>query len=361
MTDNWCCSKEGITRRSVLLQGASAAASLLAPGLDSRVLAQSLGGGTSGIIDVHHHVSPPAFLSALIKHQAGERPMLDWTPERSIEDMDRAGVSLSVTSITTPGVWFGDREEARQLARVCNDYGAKLKTDFPGRFGLFASLPLPSVDDSLREIEYAFDQLRADGVGIMTSFGDKWLGDESLAPVMEELNWRKAIVYTHPTVANCCRNVLPDVHYSVVELSTDTTRAIANLVFSGTAARFPDIRYIFSHAGGTMPFIYQRFVAYPRLDQVLGLNKGVQGKVPEGVLKALQSFYYDTAQSAHPMAMKPLADLVSAKQILFGTDFPFRTASDHVKGLAGCAFSAQDLALIYRGNALHLMPQLGRG
>jgi hypothetical protein len=159
----------------------------------------------------------------------------------------------------------------------------------------------------------------------MTSFGDKWLGDETFAPVMEELNRRKAIVYTHPSVANCCRNVLPNVHYSVVELSTDTTPAIANLVFSGTAARFPDIRFIFSHAGGTMPFIYQRFVAYPMLDKALGLNKDIQGKVPAGVLKTLQSFYYDTAQAAHPMAMKPLANLVSAKQILFGTDFPFRT------------------------------------
>src|SRR5262245_58765988 len=123
----------------------------------------------------------------------------------------------------------------------------------------------------------------------MTSFGDKWLGDESLVPVMEELNRRRAIVYTHPTVANCCRNVLPDVHYSVVELSTDTTRAIANVIFSGAAARFPDIRFIFSHAGGTMPFIYQRFVAYPLLDKALGLNKAIQDKVPAGVLKILQS------------------------------------------------------------------------
>jgi predicted TIM-barrel fold metal-dependent hydrolase len=216
------------------------------------------------------------------------------------------------------------------------------------------------VHDSLKEIEYAFDHLKADGVGIMTSFGDKWLGDESLSPVMEELNRRKAIVYTHPTVANCCRNILPEVHYSVVELSTDTTRAIANLVFSGTAARFPDIRFIFSHAGGTMPFIYQRFVAYPRLDKALGLNKGIEAKVPGGVLKTLQSFYYDTAQSAHPMAMKPLTNLVSANRILFGTDFPFRTAADHVKGLTGCDFGEQELALIYRRNATQLMPQLSR-
>jgi len=350
-------SSEHITRRAFLSKGAATAGSLLAGCSAGVVLAQTDANGQSGIIDVHHHVSPPKFVAALAKHQLGERPMLDWAPSRSIENMDRAGVALSVTSVTTPGVWFGDRDEARQLARECNEYGARLRTDFPGRFGLFASLPLPDIDDSLKEIEYSFDHLKADGIGVMTSFGDKWLGDESFNPIMEELNRRKAILYTHPTVANCCQNLLPDVHYSVVELSTDTTRAIANLVFSGTTTRFPDIRFIFSHAGGTMPFIYQRFAAYPSLDKALGLKKDIQAKVPGGVLKELQSFYYDTAQGAHPMAMEPLAKLVSARQILFGTDFPFRTAADHVKGLSKCSFSTDDLAAIYRDNALRLMPQ----
>ncbi len=351
-------SDSAVTRRSILLGGA-AAAGWISFFASQSALAQSTAIPVP-VIDVHHHVSPPTFVSALLKYRLGERPMVDWTPARSIEDMDRAGVAVSITSITTPGVWFGDRDEARRLARECNDYGAKLRSDFPGRFGLFGSLPLPNVDDSLKEIEYVLDELKADGVGIMTSFGDKWLGDESFTPVMEELNRRGAIVYTHPTVANCCRNVLPDVHYSVVELSTDTTRAIANLVFSGTAARFPNIRFIFSHAGGTMPFIYQRLVAYPILDKKLGLEKDIQAKVPGGVLNALRSFYYDTAQSAHPMAMEPLAKLVSAKQILFGTDFPFRTAADHVKGLTTCSFSTADLAAIYRENALRLMPQFSR-
>jgi 6-methylsalicylate decarboxylase len=340
-----------ITRRAFLSAGAAALGESFITGAS----AQADRG--PNIIDVHHHISPSSFTTALINHKLGERPMLDWTPARSIEDMDKAGVARSVTSITTPGVWFGDRDEARRLARECNDYGAKLRSDFPGRFGLFASLPLPNVDDSLREIEYALDHLKADGIGVMTSFGDKWLGDESFNPVMEELDRRKSTVYTHPSVANCCRNLLPDVHYSVVELATDTTRAIASLLFSGAINRFPNIRFIFSHAGGTMPFIYQRLTAYPFLDKALGLNKGIEAKVPGGVLKALQSLYYDTAQAAHPMAMEPLSKLVSAKQILFGTDFPFRTASDHVKGLSQCGFRTEELADIYRGNALRLMPQ----
>lgn len=309
-----CGRKPELSRRGFLAGASASVGTLACDSYLARALAQTE--RTAGIIDVHHHVSPPPFISALKKHKLGERPMLDWTPARSIEDMDSAGVSASITSITTPGVWFGNRDEARYLARDCNEYGATLARDFPGRFGLFASLPLPNIDDSLREIEYAFDHLKADGIGVMTSFGDKWLGDSAFTPVMDELNRRKAIVYTHPTVANCCRNLLPDVHYSVIELASDTTRTIASLVFSGAVARFPDIRFIFSHAGGTMPFIYQRFASYLFIDQALGLGKNIQDKVPGGVLKALQSFYYDTAQAAHPMAMEPLAKLVSSKRIL---------------------------------------------
>ena len=356
-----CCRMRGFgsTRRDVLVGASAIVGGLLIESSLGRLLAQPTTPSSAGIIDVHHHISPPTFVTALAKYKLGERPMVDWTPARSIEDMDRAGVSLSISSITTPGVWFSNDADACILARECNDYAAKLATQHPGRFGVFASLPLPAVDGCLKEIEYSFDTLKADGVGVMTSVGDKWLGDASFTPVMEELNRRKAVVYVHPSVANCCRNILPDVHYSVVELATDTTRAIANLLFTGTATRFPDIRFIFSHAGGTVPFIYQRLTGYPFLDKALGLGKDIQKKVPS-VLKALQSFYYDTAQAAHPMAMEPLAKLVSTTQIMFGTDFPFRMAADHVKGLGECAFKADELKAIYRGNAIRVMPQFSK-
>ncbi|MEP7031652.1 MAG: amidohydrolase family protein, partial [Pseudolabrys sp.] len=320
-------------------------------------IAQAAKPDSRGIIDVHHHLSPTTFIKALNEHKLGERPILDWTPARSIEDMDRAGVATAITSITHPGLWFGDSAETRRLARECNDYAARLAVDHPRRFGMFASLPLPDVDASLKEIEYAFDTLKADGVGVMTSFGDKWLGDKSFEPVMQELNRRKAVLYTHPTVANCCRNLMPDIHYSVVELATDTTRAIANLVFTGTASRFPDIRYIFSHAGGTMPFTFGRFAGYPFLDKGMGLGLNIQQKVPQGVLKTLQSFYYDTAQTSYPTAMEPLKKIVGTSQILFGTDFPFRTSADHVKGLAGSGFTESELGAIHRENAIRIMPQ----
>ena len=164
--------------------------------------------------------------------------MLDWTPARSIEDMDRAGVGLSETSLTTPRVWYGDREEARQLARVCNDCGARIKADFPGRFGLFASMPLPNVDDSLKEIEYAFGTLKADGIGLLTSYNGKYLGDASFAPVYAELNRRKAVIYVHPLAPNCCGDVVPGIPPGSIEYATDSTRTIADQLgncFTGAA------------------------------------------------------------------------------------------------------------------------------
>ena len=169
---------------------------------------------------------------------------------------------------------------------------------------------------------------------------------------MEELNRRKAVVYTHPTTANCCGNLIPDVPESIIEWGTDTTRTIASLVFSGTAARLQDMKMIFSHGGGTLPFLTERFVRLPLT------NKSLAPRVPNGVEAELRRFYYDTAQAAHPYALASLTRLVPVSQIVFGTDFPYRTASDHVKGLTDYGFSAADLQSIDRDNAVRLMPRL---
>jgi predicted TIM-barrel fold metal-dependent hydrolase len=170
---------------------------------------------------------------------------------------------------------------------------------------------------------------------------------------MDELNRRRAVVYTHPTTANCCANLVPDVPESIIEWGTDTSRTIASFVFSGTAARCPDMKIIFSHGGGTMPFLAERYTRLPLI------NKSLAARVPNGVEHELRRFYYDTAQASHPMALASLTRLVPASQVVFGTDFPYRTAADHVKGLAAWGFSAGDLRAIERDNAVRLMPRLG--
>src|SRR5438552_18711851 len=213
-------------------------------------------------IDVHHHLFPPAYIARLVEadHYLARGVARQWTPQVSIEDMDAAGVTTAITSITAPGFAVVAPERLFSINRECNDYGARMARDHRGRFGLFASLPLPDVERSLEEIGYALDTLKVDGIGLLTSYRDKWLGDPAFAPVMDELNRRKAVVYTHPTTANCCANLIPDVPESIIEWGTDTTRTIASLVFSGTAARCQDMKIIFSHGGGTMQFMAERFV-----------------------------------------------------------------------------------------------------
>jgi predicted TIM-barrel fold metal-dependent hydrolase len=338
----------GIARRE-LLTGMTAlgAGTLLARGAAEAQMSTA----TPHRIDVHHHHTPPPYVAAITARNI-PGPVRDWTPEKSIADMDRAGVATAMTSITTPALRFLDDPGARKLARECNEYTAKLVADSKGRFGMFAVMPMPYVDATLQEIAHALDTLRADGIALLTSYGDKWLGDPAFAPVMDELNRRKAVVYTHPTTANCCGNLIPDVPESIIEWGTDTTRTIASLVFGGTARRCPDIAFIFSHGGGTLPFLTERFTRLPLL------NKKLAAHVPNGVEHELKRFYYDTAQVAHPYALTSLTRLIPLSHIVFGTDFPYRTAADHVKGLKDFGFGASDLMAIERDNALRLLPRL---
>ncbi len=301
-------------------------------------------------IDVHHHLAPPAWVTRFSALNLVQPAIRNWTPEKSLEDMDRGGVATAILSVTTPGVWLSDVAAGRTLTRDCNEYAMRLVTDHPGRFGMFPSLPLPDVEGSLREIEYVLDVLKADGIGLMTSYGDKWLGDPVFDPVMVELNRRKAVVYTHPTAANCCRNLVPDVPPPLIEYGTDTTRAIARLLFAGAAARFPDIKWIFSHAGGTMPFLIERFLFQ-------GKNPNAAKQVPNGVMHELRRFYYDIAQSFQAPTLLGLKKLVPLSQIVFGSDYPFRTIEEHVKGLRESGvFNTSELRAVERDNALHLLP-----
>ena len=299
-------------------------------------------------IDVHHHVAPPKYIEEM--RSLLQPPTINWTPERTLADMDEAGVATSITSITTPGVWIGDHLQGRRVARECNDYSAKLAADHPGRFGMFAALPLPDVEGSLRELEYGLDVLKADGIVLFTSYRDKWLGDPAFEPVMEELNRRKALVFTHPEAPLCCRNLIPGINEAVIEYGTDTARAIARILFTGTASSFPDIRWIFSHGGGSLPMFADRFVRAGRLP----VNAP---HVPNGVWPELKKFYYDVAQIEHPMGLAAITRMVPISQILWGTDFPFRPGSAYVKGLSEFGFSKDDLRKIERDNALALLPR----
>jgi predicted TIM-barrel fold metal-dependent hydrolase len=338
-----------VTRRA-LLTGAAAFGGLAAGGLGMAL--PSLARTKPQRIDVHHHISPPMWLDAVKKAKLDNPPIVNWSVEKSLEDMDRAGITTALTSPTTPQVEFLDKEQAAAVCRSSNEYAKRLMSDHPDRFGVFAMLPLPHIDETLKEMVYAFDTLQVDGVGLMTSYGKKWLGDASFAPIWDELNRRKAVVYTHPTTNACCVNLVPGVPVPVVEFGADTTRTIASIILSGTSQRYPDISWIFSHGGGALTAFAERFQVQ------LVTTPPYREKFTRASMDAeLRRFYYDTAQISQSVTLGALAKLVPISQIVYGTDFPYRTGAEHTQGVSA-NFNGADLAAIDSDNVLRLIPRL---
>ena len=334
----------GAPKRRLLAGLVSATATATGPG--GKLLAHA---GKPHRIDIHHHVVSPAYSTALKDH--GQRGV-QWSVEKSLDDMDRHGIATAVTSLVQPAVWFGDVPLGRKLAREANEFAAQLALDHPGRFGVFATLPLPDAEGSLAELAYALDVLHADGFCLMTSYDGHYLGDAAFTPVLEELNRRAAVVYTHPLNPQCCGAIADEVPPSVIEYAVDTTRTMASLLFSGTAAKYPDIRWIFSHSGGVTPFLIGRFIHQE------SLMSAREHKLPHGLMHEIRKFHYDTAQGNHAGALAALLKMAPVSQLLYGTDFPFRSGSEVNSGLAHYGFSPAELLAIERDNAVRLLPAL---
>jgi 6-methylsalicylate decarboxylase len=343
-----------VNRRSFTIT----AAALLAAG-SARPDATMAQSASPRRIDVHNHLVPPAYLAAgrpqiIAGADTDPSAIVNWNPAHTLEEMDRTGVAVAMLSMSTPGLSMlgGTREQTRKLARACNEYAASLLRDHPGRFGNFAALPLPDVEGSLAEAVYALDVLKADGIGLLTSYNEKYPGDPAFRPLFAELNRRKSVVFVHPTSPQCCATVLPGIASSLDEFMFDVTRAITSMLFGGTFAMFPDIRFIFTHAGGTMTPISARINAFgARHHEYDAAN-------PHGVYYELKKLHYDIANSTNPSAMAALMNLVPATQILFGSDTPYVPIAATATGFDKMTLSDDVRLAINRGNALQLFPRL---
>jgi predicted TIM-barrel fold metal-dependent hydrolase len=310
-------------------------------------------------IDVHHHILPPNFVSALNSLSipwTGGPEVPSWSLQQAHDMMGALGIDAAVAS-PSPGVyWGGDTAFAVKLARETNEFVADVVRDDPEHFGGFATVPLPDVDASLEELEYAYDTLGLEGVVLYTSQGDRYLGDRSYDPFFEELDRRKAIVFIHPTTippgADATGLTIP---FGVAEFTFDTTRAVMNMLYSGTLERYPSIRYIVSHAGGTIPYLAWRIAGASYLPELRDRAPKTDG------LALLQKLYYDTALSTSEFVFGALKEFVPMSQVLFGSDFPYigpavlqaeRYGLENSKVLDDAARAAID-----RGNALTLFPR----
>jgi predicted TIM-barrel fold metal-dependent hydrolase len=309
-------------------------------------------------IDVHHHILPPDYIAVarerLLSFAPNFKSVLQWTPEQSLEQMDRFAIRTAMTSLSNPGTWFGNVDEARVLARTANEYAADMVRRYPGRFGVLASLSLPDVDGSLLEIEHAYDVLKADGIGLLTSYGNKWPGDPLFAPIFQELDRRAATVYFHPTSADCCSALMEDVPAPAVEYMFDTTRAITSLLFSGALSKYRNIKFIFSHAGGATAPIANRIA------RLASIDKKIAARLPLGPLAEMKRLYFDTATSTNPENLGAILQLVGTDKIVFGSDYPFLPVEATLPGLLKFGFDPEDLERIERDNALRLFPELPR-
>jgi 6-methylsalicylate decarboxylase len=302
-------------------------------------------------IDVHHHFLPPGYIRTieerlLLSH--GKRhaaQMTGWSPVVDIDHMDAAGITLAIGSISIPGVWFGEVELARRLAREWNEYAAAVVRDHPGRFGFFAAIAPPDIDGSLSEIEYALDVLKADGIALLSNYDGRWLGDAEFGPIMSELNGRSAVVFVHPTLAFEGRT-LPGIRSQILEAPFDTTRTIVSLLINGVLSSCPDIRFIFAHGGGAIPYLAGRIAAL--FDR--------SGESQHDLFHdQLRQLYFDTALVMNEPAMAALRAFSPRSRLLLGTDSPFLSAETVIDTWQKIELDPEVRALIERGNATALL------
>ena len=299
---------------------------------------------SEGRIDVHQHILPP-FWAEELKRRGSPHRTHPWSPELAISFMDSRRIAKGFLSLTAPALTAWDEDELRSAARRVNDYTADVVQRHPDRFGNFITLPLPDMDGALDEVAHGFDALHADGVILLSNYGERFLGDPVFEPLWAELDRRKAIVFVHPTRTALAE--LPGLPAPLIDFPFATTRTACDMVYRGVLDRYPDMRVILSHAGGFLPYAAHRFVTCA----------GTMPGAPEqaAMTAAFRRFYFDTALSSSPSAIPSLKAFADPARILFGSDFPYAPGGldePFTALLDGSRdLSAADHAAIDHGNA----------
>jgi predicted TIM-barrel fold metal-dependent hydrolase len=304
------------------------------------------------VIDVHAHFVPRGYRAALVEHghsQPDGFPQIpEWSADEHVAAMDRLGIATSLLSISSPGVHLADVPATRDLAREVNEDGHRAVVDHPGRFGLFASLPLPDVDAAVAEIAYCYEHLDVTGFALLTNIGGTYLGDPSFQPVFRELDQRGARLFIHPTSPPCWEHTSFGRPRPMLEFFFDTTRAVVDLLLNGTVATHPGIEFIIPHAGATLPMVADRISVFSLL---LGVDPSVD------VLRDLGRLHFDLAGFPIPRQLDALLTLTTLDHLHYGSDFPF-TPEFAVANAAERLADAGDVLDALRANTQRLFPRL---
>ena len=351
------------SRREFMAAIAAASAAMALPAVGSAQSKEKKGAARHrGVVDTHFHFWAPEYAQLSREwgeahHSAADPRIAKWSPQVALEEMDSGGVRTAMLSLASirEGFWGLDAQKATKVIHACDDFAARMMSDHKGRFGLFAPLNMIDVDSSLKEAEYALDQVKADGIGLQSSANGRYPGDPAYNPLWEELNRRKAVVFFHGPVPDCCGalKVGPGVNPAVGEVTFDMTRAVMSLLANGALARYRDIKWLVSYGGGATPYLAGRIEAFFKT------AKNLQEIAPDGVMAELKRLHYDTVNVTAAPSFAALTKLAPIGNITYGTDFPYFT-NDQLDALDRRGLSAKDLAAIHAGNAKRLIPRLAK-
>lgn len=312
----------------------------------------------TSLIDVHHHILPPFYLEALEKAGIPKKygiTLPNWSINSSLEMMEKYNIESAITSISTPGVCLGDVDYSKNLARMCNDFASELSAKYPNTFGGFATLPLPYINEAVKEITYAIETLRMEGVTLLSNYDGLLLGNEIFHPIFRKLNELHTTVFIHPTIPSPCCAEMNTLPASMFEFICDSSRTIIHMLFAGIFEKYSNIRFIIPHAGGVIPYLAGRLNLYETLMPHLKKN------IPQGVNYYLQKLYYDTAMSTSAATLGCLKEFIPIENILLGTDYPFVIGEGIDKQLnlfnEYPHFNATEKEMICQGNMRRLFPR----
>jgi len=317
---------------------------------------------TCGRIDVHAHFLPDVYIDALrkagVESLDGGFPIPAWNAAAAIETMDRQGIDTAIVSLSTPATNVIPEKDRAGLAREVNEAGARLVRDFPGRFGFFATLPMPDVDAAMAELKYALDTLGADGIILLTHSDGQYLGNPAFAPIFAELNRRAATLFVHPTSPACYEAVALGRLAALIEFPIDTTRAITDLIYTRTLQTNPHINVVVPHGGAALPALAARIA--------LLANSPHHDPRPTSdaeVFETLARLFYDTAIASHPVSISALRNIAPISQILYGSDWPFvqeMGVAMHLRLLGQNGLSESDMKAIAHENAERILPRIAK-
>ncbi len=298
-------------------------------------------------IDTHHHAVPSFYRAWLTRRGADAGPPPPaWSPEASRRHLKLTGARTAVLSVAAPQVQPGTRADARALARDLNEYLHELVRAEPGRFGFFATLPLPDGEGALDEAGHALGRLAADGVCLLAHYGGVYLGDPVYEPLFRFLDARGAVVFVHPSTLP--GPAVPGLPPTAADSLLDTTRAALNLARHGVLTRYPHLRFLLAEGGGFLPFAAARLAP-----AASGRNNPVEG------FRLLRRFYFDTALSGTPYALPALLRFAARGHVTYGSDFPY---APRVATLASAAYQTvargRGGAAVAHVNAEALFPRL---